>query len=78
MNGIDHFASVIKNNSSTILESLTSQEKEKIYALLPKTETQEQSEVILQELLTNKLPTQFDKTPLESFGGKLKDNHFTE
>ena len=78
MHGIEGFAEVIKANSSMILESLTSEEKEQIYALLPKTESKEQSDVTLQELMTGKLPQKFGQTPLESFGARLQEGRFTE
>ena len=78
MHGIEGFAEVIKTNSSMILESLTSEDKDQIYALLPKTESIEQSEVILKDLLTCKLPLKFGQTPLDSFATRLQEGRFTE
>ena len=73
MHGIEGFAEVIKNNSSMILESLTSEDRDQIYALLPKTESKEKSEVILKKLLTSKLPQKFGQTPLDAFGKRLEE-----
>ena len=80
MHGIEGFADIIKKNSSTILDSLTSQDKQKLYGLLPEVDTQstgksmsrnEQKEAMLRDLLTNQMPKQFNMTPLENFGAKL-------
>ena len=38
MHGLEGFSDIIKNNASSIFESLTSQDKEKLFALLPKPE----------------------------------------
>ena len=64
MHGIAGFAEVIQQNSASILKSLTKEDKEKLYALLPEADAEfsgrygdmteiEYKESILSDLLTN-------------------------
>ena len=78
LNGVENFAEVIRENADGILQSLSNEDKSKLYDLLPTSASETEKAIILEDLLKGKTEPKFGKTALESFGDKVRDNHFSE
>ena len=64
LNGYEDFAEVLKDNADTILDLFTAEDKEKLFALLPRNNGSYDQEKLLEDLLKDNMTRQFGSTPL--------------